>query len=146
MAEFPRGVRLSNPGNIERGEDHWQGMSKLQDDDRFIRFDTPAFGIRAIMVILRNYVRSDGVFPSVSGMISRWAPTNENNTQAYIDDVSSFLQVGADSQLNLDDDNTLIALAQDITIHENGKAPSGYPEAWFSTDTYQDAAEMVLAP
>ncbi|EDG3210247.1 hypothetical protein B6O47_21255 [Salmonella enterica] len=35
-----------------------------------------------MIVILRNYQRKHGL-NTISGIINRWAPTNENNTQAY---------------------------------------------------------------
>ena len=53
---LPRGIRNNNPGNIERGKDRWLGMSADQSGDpRFLVFDKPEAGLRAIMRLLINY-------------------------------------------------------------------------------------------
>ena len=54
--KLPRGITNCNPGNIERGKDRWLGMSADQSTDpRFLVFDKPESGIRALMRLLINY-------------------------------------------------------------------------------------------
>lgn len=83
-----RGIRNNNSGNIRWG-DEWQGLvPKAQHTDKsFCQFTSPEHGIRAMIIILRNYQRKHGL-NTVSGIIKRWASPNENNTQAYINSVA----------------------------------------------------------
>lgn len=114
-----RGIRNNNPGNIDRGKAPWKGMSKDQSGDaRFIVFDGPEWGIRAIARILRNY-RSYGV-DTIAEIISRWAPPVENDTQSYIQAVAK--AVGADPYAPITDEQ-IPALVEAIIKHENGEQP-----------------------
>lgn len=83
---LPRGIRNNNPGNIRHG-DNWRGMKKNQTDKSFVQFVSPEYGIRAMVKVLRSY-RKRGVV-TLEDIIQTWAPTNENNTEAYIKSVMS---------------------------------------------------------
>ncbi|EBU8846327.1 structural protein [Salmonella enterica subsp. enterica serovar Muenchen] len=122
----PRGIRNNNPGNIRWGDD-WKGLApKSQRTDKdFCQFITPEYGIRAMIVILRNYQRKHGL-NTISGIINRWAPTNENNTQAYIDSVAKSTGVTPDQFVHTDDSRFMMKLLQAIIRHENGVQPYGF--------------------
>lgn len=122
----PRGIRNNNPGNIRWGDD-WKGLvPKSQRTDKdFCQFITPEYGIRAMIVILRNYQRKHGL-NTISGIINRWAPTNENNTQAYIDSVAKSTGVTPDQSIHTDDSRFMMKLLQAIIRHENGVQPYGF--------------------
>ena len=75
-----RSVRNNNPGNIESNSTDWVG--KMGDDGRFIKFATPAHGVRAMAKTLETYQDKHGL-TTVNDMINRWAPPNENNTSNY---------------------------------------------------------------
>ncbi|HGF8676305.1 TPA: structural protein [Salmonella enterica subsp. enterica] len=122
----PRGIRNNNPGNIRWGDD-WKGLApKSQRTDKdFCQFITPEYGIRAMIVILRNYQRKHGL-NTISGIINRWAPTNENNTQAYIDSVAKSTGVTPDQFIHTDDSRFMMKLLQAIIRHENGVQPYGF--------------------
>lgn len=83
-----RGIRNNNPGNIRWGDD-WQGLvpQAQRTDKSFCQFIKPEYGIRAMIIILRNYQRKHRL-STISGIINRWAPTNENDTQSYINSVA----------------------------------------------------------
>lgn len=84
----PRGIRNNNPGNIRWGAD-WQGLKKdgkLQDPS-FCVFKSPVWGIRALAKLLKNYQRLYGL-NTPRKIINRYAPPNENQTQAYIQSVA----------------------------------------------------------
>lgn len=119
----PRGIRNNNPGNIDRTNERWQGMSADQSaDERFVVFDSAEWGIRALTKVLRNYgLRHD--INSVRGVIERWAPSVENNTEAYINQVASALGVNPDQIIDLQDPDTLQPLVTAIIKHENGQQP-----------------------
>ncbi|EBU1219308.1 structural protein [Salmonella enterica] len=122
----PRGIRNNNPGNIRWGDD-WKGLvPKSQRTDKdFCQFIMPEYGIRAMIVILRNYQRKHGL-NTITGIISRWAPTNENNTQAYIDSVAKSTGVTPDQFIHTDDSRFMMKLLQAIIRHENGVQPYGF--------------------
>ncbi|WP_275348624.1 structural protein, partial [Xenorhabdus bovienii] len=76
-----------NPAN------KWQGQlpHDLSIEKRFCRFESPEYGIRALMKLLCNYHKKG--YQTVAKIIDRWAPTNENNTSAYIKGVAQSLGV-----------------------------------------------------
>ncbi|EAS1940677.1 structural protein [Salmonella enterica subsp. enterica] len=119
----PRGIRNNNPGNIRQGDD-WQGLvAKSQRTDKsFCQFTTPEYGIRAMIIILRNYQRRHGL-NTVTGIINRWAPSNENNTQAYINSVAQATGVAPDQRIDTTDSRFMVKLLQAIIRHENGVQP-----------------------
>ncbi|EOH8597983.1 structural protein [Salmonella enterica] len=132
----PRGIRNNNPGNIRWGDD-WKGLvpKEQRTDKSFCQFTTPEYGIRAMIVILRNYQRKHGL-NTVTGIIKRWAPSNENNTQAYIDSVSRSTGVMPDQYINTGDSRFMMRLLQAIIRHENGVQP-------YSFDVFVRAVELA---
>lgn len=81
---IPRGLRNNNPLNIRRSNDKWKGLSAVQDDKEFFQFLCAAYGWRAAFVILtKSYYTKRGI-KTIEGIIRRWAPSNENNTEGYI--------------------------------------------------------------
>jgi hypothetical protein len=115
-----RGIRNNNPGNIRKSGAKWQGMRDVQDDPDFVQFIAPEWGIRALARTLSTYYNTHGL-RTVRAIISRWAPPNENNTDAYVRAVSSAVGKSADAPLALSTD--LPALVKAIIRHENGINP-----------------------
>lgn len=119
----PRGIRNNNPGNIEYNGTQWRGLATPPSDGRFCVFTAPEWGIRALSVLLRNYQRKYGI-NTIRGVIMRFAPTNENNTVAYIAAVARVLAVDADEPLEwCKNDEILADMVQAIIKHENGQMP-----------------------
>lgn len=116
-AERPIGVRQHNPGNLEVTRDKWQGALKPEPGDRFVRFQAPQFGIRAMGRTLLAYDKRG--INTVRGIIARWAPGHENDTEAYVADVAGRMAVDPDDYLDLDDYATAKALVDAIIAHEN---------------------------
>lgn len=114
-----RGIRNNNPGNIRHG-DKWKGMKQNQTDKSFIQFSMPEYGIRAIAIILKNYQSRYGL-DTIKKIISRWAPSSENDTESYIRTVSGIVGVGPDEKINVSDN--LIDLVKAIIYQENGEQP-----------------------
>ena len=112
-----RGIRNNNPGNIRYTGTAWEGLSDPPSDGTFCVFTDPVYGIRALARILTNYVGADNVRPTVTGLISRWAPPSENDTASYIADVSS--RLGVDPNATLDLSSSLPELVGAIISHEN---------------------------
>ena len=119
-----RGIRNNNPGNIRKGTSQWQGMSPQQTDSAFVQFVNPVYGIRALAVLLKNYQSRYGL-NTVEGLISRYAPPNENITGSYVKAVANAIGVDARQPINVE--QHLPGLVAAITKHENGMQP--YPES-----------------
>ncbi|MEN5305329.1 structural protein P5 [Pseudomonas sp. TWI628] len=130
----PRGVRNRNPGNIDfNPRNAWQGQLGLEEgvaNPRFARFDEAENGIRALGKLLINYRGKDGM-PGIGGKgidtvletISRWAPSNENDTQAYASAVAKRLGIRPTDPINIKEPATLRGMVLGIIIHENGGNP-----------------------
>jgi hypothetical protein len=118
----PRGVRNENPGNIRLGRSDWRGSIARSTDPDFVQFEHAIYGIRALANLLRNYRAKYGL-ETVNGIISRYAPPNENETMAYVNRVAEYLGVEPDAKLDLDNREMLRRLIEAIIWHENGQQP-----------------------
>jgi hypothetical protein len=130
-----RGLRNNNPGNIERGTDKWKGASPSQDDDRFLQFDSPEAGIRAMARILGNYKKEHKI-STLADAITRWSPPSENDTAGYIQFVSDETGIKPDARIDLDSPAVLPIMAAMIQ-KENGQQPyslaiikAGFDRRW----------------
>ena len=113
-----RGETNRNPGNIRHVEGvTWLGQSPTQTDAAFVQFTDPVYGIRAIVRIMRSYKRQG--LNTLGEAIDRWAPPNENNSQAYVDDVCMRCDKAADEIVDFDD--IMPGLVKAIIFHENGE-------------------------
>ncbi|WJJ59624.1 peptidoglycan lytic exotransglycosylase [Salmonella phage ST57] len=127
-----RGIRNNNPGNIRVSKDQWEGMTG--DDGAFVTFDSPESGVRALGKNLLSYGRQG--YDSIEKIINRWAPPNENDTQAYIDSVVAATGIPATQSLDLSDPDTLSSLAQAISFHETGSR--------YNPEVYQQGITRAL--
>ncbi|WP_241610277.1 structural protein [Rosenbergiella epipactidis] len=118
-----RGIRNNNPGNIRWGDD-WQGLVPKSErtDKSFCQFTAPEYGIRAMIIILRNYEKKHGL-NTVRKIINRWAPPVENDTEAYVNSVAKQVGVDADKVIDVTDSRVMIPLLEAIITHENGSQP-----------------------
>ena len=140
--ELPLGVRLNNPGNLEWGSP-WEGLvprsqsryhaSGSAQQRRFCEFVDAASGIRAIARTLITYadkrLAADGsTIDTVREVISRWAPSHENNTNAYAQHVAKVISptLSPDAPISVKDYQTMKGLVRGIIAHEN--AGYAYPE------------------
>lgn len=80
----------NNPANIRYNKNNnWLGL--IGSDNGFCEFDSLEHGLRALIVLLRNYINVYKLH-SVSKIISRYAPVCENDTRNYISYVNGFLR------------------------------------------------------
>jgi hypothetical protein len=129
MPQETRGVRNRNPGNIDHSPANaWKGELKVDPaiEKRFARFDTAENGIRALGKVLLTYQRKHGL-KTVKAIISRWAPSVENDTAAYVRSVEGKIpghKPGA--EVDLGQMATMKAFVLAIIAHEN--ANYSYPD------------------
>lgn len=114
-----RGQRNNNPLNIRRSSDQWLGMSDAQTDPDFVVFRSLYYGIRAAVIILRNYYKKHHLC-TIQEIISRWAPLSENDTHRYVDYVSDTLKKSHLATLDMNDPATIAHLVQAMAVFESG--------------------------
>ncbi|OTA14017.1 structural protein [Xenorhabdus vietnamensis] len=128
-----RGIRNHNPGNIDHNpKNKWQGQIGIETgvkNPRFCRFESPEYGIRALMKLLSNYQIKHQLH-SIRKIINRYAPPVENDTESYIQFAAEKVGVSADEKISTQDKKVLFALAEGIIKMENGNLQP-YPEAMF---------------
>jgi hypothetical protein len=113
----PRGIRNNNPGNIRFGNFAKAHGATGSDKDGFAVFPSMAAGEKALSDLLQTY-RGQGI-DTISGIVSKYAPSSENDTSAYIRDVSAKTGIGANQHLDL---SQYAAVQRAIALHENGQA------------------------
>ena len=127
----PRGIRNNNPGNIRWGDD-WKGLvpQPQRTDKNFCQFLDIKWGIRALVKVLLNYRKRPGMpgvgdsgIDTVREIISRWAPPNENDTEAYIQSVAKACGVQPNAAIDLTDKTLMLNMVKAIIKHENGVQP-----------------------
>lgn len=120
----PRGIRNNNPLNIRKGND-WKGERPEQKDKAFEEFTSMEYGIRAGFIILRKYITGyNGLtqkFNTIEKMISRWAPTVENNTSAYISQVSKMTGIPATLKISFSQRSFMVAIVDAMIYVECGQ-------------------------
>ena len=115
----PRGLRNNNPGNIRQSSVRYTGEVQPSKDGAFKQFQSMEYGYRAMFVLLHTYARKHGI-DTIEKMISRYAPANENHTQAYIDAVSEWSGVPATSHLTTTNAEVMIPIVAAMSRVENG--------------------------
>lgn len=119
MRIIPRGIRNNNPLNIRVGN-VWFGEVKNPTDPLFEQFNSMEYGLRAGFVLLRRYIRHYKR-QTIEDIISSWAPSNENNTKAYIATVVKVSGIPSNRILHYSDKETMCKLVDAMCFVENGK-------------------------
>lgn len=116
---LPLGLRQNNPGNLRSWGDNLT-------QNGFATFKNSGEGLSAMAGNLLNYAKRG--WNTVDSIISHWAPSNENDTKGYINNVSKRLGVDANQMLNLKDPATLSKVMEAIIKQEQGYNPYGSSE------------------
>ena len=96
-----RGIRNNNPLNIRRSKDQWKGLRAQQTDASFAQFETMEYGWRAAFYLLtRTYYHKYRLY-TIRSIVTKWAPAVENNTKAYIENVSRLTGMLPDEPLGI---------------------------------------------
>ena len=144
---LPRGIRNNNPLNIRRTGVNWRGLSKTQSDRsltsgrlcsgsdeqkqaslsarydaEFCQFEELKWGWRAAFYLLTRTYFDKYHLQTIRSIIARWAPESENNTRAYIENVSCLTGIVPDEPLGIPSEqpSRWMAVGVAMAIQENG--------------------------
>ena len=115
----PRGFRNHNWLNIRLSDNNtWQGET-VSNDNAFETFSSPEYGIRAAAKLVTNYYNNG--LNTISKIINKWAPNNENDTQNYINIVASRMNIDPNKKIDVKDPKVMENLLSAMTFVENGR-------------------------
>ncbi|WP_146123560.1 hypothetical protein [Burkholderia multivorans] len=125
----PLGIRNNNPGNLRPG-------------GQFAQYPDMQTGLQALDNNLQAYGKQG--INTVAGVISKWAPPNENDTNGYIKEVSQRLGISPNQKIDLSNPLVRQSLATAIALRENG--PSGVFGGGSNSQPKQGAPMASQAP
>ena len=99
---LPRGMRNNNPLNIRHSASQWQGVRAEQTDKAFVQFTSMAMGYRAAWRILETYYKHFEELRqpfTPRNIIYRWAPPEENDSEAYLRSVCGLANLAGNAPL-----------------------------------------------
>lgn len=103
-APLDKAAMTNNPGNVGNYGDQVRVYPSMLDGLK---------GMRANL-LSPAYAKN----PTVAAIISRWSPSNENDTSALIRDTAAMMGVDPNQPLNLNDPQTMKGLMRAITVNE----------------------------
>lgn len=155
-----RGLRNNNPDNIEAGSfaASQPGYTGPEAKGRFATFATPEAGLNAAANLIAGYNRKG--INTVSGIVSKWAPSSDNNdTAKYSAFVARALGVDPNQKLDLSDPKMRQAVATAMSEYENtgsaaraftaqynGQLPGGAPQGQGGAPAGQPVIPRVPLP
>ncbi|HEV2678174.1 MAG TPA: structural protein [Aliidongia sp.] len=141
---LPRGIRLNNPGCLERIGIDWRGLAPDQSvDPRLVAFTGPEWGIRALARTLLGYQHQEARH-TIAGLVSRFRPPEVHDTSGYCRWVATSLDREATDRISLDEPATLMGIVQAIIRRENGPLPSGRP-LWYPHETVARGLKLAFS-
>lgn len=141
----PIGVRQNNPLNLRPGYP-WQGLDEPSEMNGFCNFKSPVWGFRAAFKNLMSYVDAHGI-NTIRGVISRWAPPEDNNdTAGYIAAVCKRTGYTADQPLGLKSWNIAANVIRAMTIQEQGDFATYFTQDQMAEGAFRAGIEDAPAP
>ncbi len=113
----PRGYRNNNPLNLRHSPDTFKGEIK-STDKHFEQYQSIEYGYRAAFVTLHTYLTKYGC-NTIEKIITRFAPSCENDTQVYITNVAKWSGVPKDRVLTASDGADYILIVAAMSAVEN---------------------------
>ena len=120
-----KGYKNNNPGNIRLTFDSvgnkiivYEGEI-LGSNNSFRTFESMAYGYRAIFSLLTHYVNTEGL-NTIRKIISTYAPSSENDTESYINEISGLTNIGPDDIIDITDTDFFQQLVAAMSYQENG--------------------------
>lgn len=118
-----RAERNNNPGNLKHTANGrllsaYTGEIRPTVDSTFRAFKSNLWGYRALLHQLNAYLKRG--LNTIEEIIPTYAPSTENNTRAYVSDVSKWTGWSVNKKIQPSD---LVTLAAAISRKESGKIP-----------------------
>lgn len=122
-----RGFRNNNPGNLIITNSNWIGkVPRSQNTDgRFEQFTSMFWGIRAMLIDIIGDIVKDGL-DTLNKLIPEYAPSFENNTQAYIKRVSQATGLQPNQNIPLDKEMLRKLIKAKIEVENGVEATKTY--------------------
>lgn len=117
---LPRGLRNCNPGNIRKSKTKYLGEVQPSQDVAFKQFQSIDYGYRAMFVLLEHYYKARGL-KTIRQIISRYAPPIENDTEAYIQQVSTICFRSPDEEIDITNKDEMVLIVSAMSRVENGR-------------------------
>ncbi|MFY2507504.1 structural protein P5 [Vibrio pectenicida] len=112
-----RGIRNNNPLNIRNSnKNKWLGEVKKKRDSEFEEFVSVEFGFRAGYKTLMTYRKKYDI-KTIEGIVKRFSPPNENNTESIINKISIMTGIPRNESIGKDE---YIILIQKMAVIESG--------------------------
>lgn len=143
--KIPRGIRQNNPGNLRHA---WRAPSRVPVVDGFAQFATPVEGCLNLLMLIVDYYSVEG-YQVPFDFVSHYAPSTENDVQAYIGNLGKLCLWGQIDphtfDMRLDARVNALRLAMAITAIENGRPLASWPASpqWIAPDVWGLAARLV---
>lgn len=113
MSESNIFLKTNNPGNIRFSKaNNWKGQTGQYKG--FVSFSHVDYGLRALILLIKNYIRKG--YDTPEAIIYRFAPPTENETEIYLKYVHRCLPFGFDSA----DSTDIFHLVSAICMFETG--------------------------
>ncbi len=113
------GLTLHNPGNIKHSNFIYVGEKVPSKSPVFKEFYQNVYGYRALFSLLTHYIMCDNT-NTIEKIITKYAPSNEKNTQAYIKDICEKTKIFYDAEVSCKNQVTMQKLVTAICEHEQG--------------------------
>ena len=118
--KLPVGIRNNNPLNIVYNKNNnWIGQLKGVKG-KFTAFETMTWGFRAAAIILKKYIKVHKR-DTIKKIISAWAPSNENDTTAYVNFICRVTGYDQDEKVNFNDMIKMLRIMSAMCQMENGR-------------------------
>jgi len=108
-SDIPSIVNPNNVGNIR----------PIGSSTGFQQYKTPEEGIKAVDDQIRIYGEKHGI-KTLRGIITRWAPPSENDTESYIKDVATRSGINPDAEIDLSNPVVRHLISAPLISHEKG--------------------------
>mgnify|MGYP003650526131 CR=1 FL=1 len=108
----------NNPFNIRDTGQNWDGQ--VNPGGEFTHFDSEYSAVRAADKLIKNYGELKGI-DTIRGIVSKYAPETENDTEGYINKVAELTGIPSNQPIDLSDPTTRGQVLSAI-----GDAESGY--------------------
>lgn len=142
---------LNNPGNVKAFGEPPAGVdpknpkrtSPVNPNLTFWRFLTPEAGLNAaadtVVDIIESPKKMNRAPFTIENLVRHYAPSTENDTEAYIKDMVSFTGMARDAVMDRNDPKQMATLLKALVRRDSGAPFSD----WFPRTTYRKAAERL---